>query len=487
MYYLGIDFGGGSSKATLIDERGKVVATSSSEYPTTYAENGLATQKPLDWFNAAVTNIKSILNKGIKAEEIECVCFSAATHTAVLLDENEKVICDSIYWTDTRSKKEKEFLLKEYKDYLFDKCLHLPDTIWTLPELMFLHNNDPELYKKIKHVLFAKDYVRHLFCSSLVTDYIEAEGSMLFDFKNNVWDEKLLALAHLDKSQMPKIVSPLDEVGTVSEWASKESGLSTKTKVICGCTDTAMEVLASGGVKKGDMTLKLATAGRICLVTDKPYPDKNIINYSHLNKGLYYPGSATKSCAASLRWFRDTWGGDYKELDELAAQVPLGSDGLIFHPYLMGELTPHANPNLRGSYFGISSLHSKKHFVRALLEGVAFSLLDCYLYFKKQGINLPEKAFILGGGSKSSLWRQIVSDVLGIELYVTENNDSSFGGSLCAATACGKFASLTDAIKQTQKIIGEVKPNAENHKKYMEIFEKYQKITGFLVEFYKNE
>ena len=487
MYYLGIDFGGGSSKATLIDELGNVIATASSEYPTTYAEDGLATQKPIDWFDAALKNIKSILTTGIDPEQIECICFDAATHTAVLLDENEQVVCDSIYWTDTRSVKEKEFLLKEYKDYLFDKCKHLPDTIWTLPELMYLYNTQPVLYKRIKHVLFAKDYVRHLFCPSLVTDYIEAEGSMLFDFDNNVWDDKLLSLAHLDKSQMPKIVSPLDVVGHISDWASEQSGLSTTTKVICGCTDTAMEVLASGGVKKGDMTLKLATAGRICLVTDKPYPDKNIINYSHLNKGLYYPGSGTKSCASSLRWFRDTLGGTYKELDELAEQVPLGSDGLIFLPYLMGELTPHANPNIRGGYFGISAIHSKKHFVRALLEGVAFSLLDCYLYLKNHGLEVSNKAFALGGGSKSPLWRQIVSDVLGIELYVTENNDSSFGGSLCAATACGKFASLADAIGKTQKIIGNVKPNMENHEKYMKIFKKYQQIANFLVEFYKDE
>ena len=487
MYYLGIDFGGGASKATLIDENGKVISTASSEYPTRYLENGSATQKPLDWFNSAIENIKTILNTGINPEDIECVCFDAATHTAVLLDENENVICDSIYWTDTRSVKEKEFLLKEYKNYLFDKCMHLPDTIWTLPELMFLYNNEPELYKKIKHILFAKDYVRHLFCPGFFTDYIEAEGSMLFDFDKNIWDEKLLTLAHLEVDQMPKILSPLDQIGTICEWASKKSGLSTKTKVICGSTDTAMEVLASGGVKKGDMTLKLATAGRICLVTDKAYPDKNIINYSHLNKGLYYPGSGTKSCASSLRWFRDTFGGSYKELDELAEKVPLGSDGLIFTPYLMGELTPFANPDIRGTFFGISAIHTKNHFVRALLEGVAYSLFDCYLYLKNHGLDLPNKAFVLGGGSKSTLWRQIVSDVLGIELFVTKNNDSSFGGSLCAATASGKFSSLSDAIYKTQEIIGNVKPNMENHKKYLEIFAKYQKISRFSLEFFKNE
>ena len=487
MYYLGIDFGGGSSKATLVNEKGEVIATSTSEYPTTYKEDGLATQKPIDWFNAALINIKSILDKGINPDEIECLSFSAATHTAVLLDENNNVICDSIYWTDTRSVKEKEFLLKNHREYIFDKCKHLPDTIWTLPELMFLNKTSPEQYKRIRHVLFAKDYIRHLFCEGLVTDYIEAEGSMLFDFDKKEWDENLLQLANLSNEQMPKVISPLDVIGAINEKAAKLSGLSTKTKVICGSTDTAMEVLASGGVKEGDMTLKLATAGRICLVTNHVYPDKNIINYSHLNEGLYYPGSGTKSCAASLRWFRDTFGGDYKELDKLAESIPVGSDGLIFLPYLMGELTPYGNPLLKGGYFGISSLHAKGHFVRALLEGVAFSLFDCYSYLKNAGLPLSTKAFVLGGGSKSPLWRQIVSDVLGITLFVTENNDSSFGDCLCALVASKRFVSLESAIRQTQKIIEEVHPNMDNHKKYMEIFKQYKKLGNFVVDFYGKE
>ena len=487
MYYLGIDFGGGSSKATLVNEKGNVLFTASSEYPTIYKENGLATQKPIDWFNAALINIKAILNKGINPKEIECLCFSAATHTAVLLDEKENVVCDSIYWTDTRSVKETKLLQEEYREYIFFKCNHLPDTIWTLPELMFLHNNEPDLYKRIKHVIFAKDYVRHMFCTGLVTDYIEAEGSMLFDVDKKTWDQTLLKLAHLTIEMMPKIISPLDEVGHVSEEASKLSGLSTKTKVICGSTDTAMEVLASGGVKKGDMTLKLATAGRICLVTDKVYPDKNIINYSHLNKGLYYPGSGTKSCAASLRWFRDTFGGNYKDLDKMAKDVPLGSDGLIFLPYLMGELTPYGNPLIKGSYFGISSLHSKGHFIRALLEGVAYSLYDCYSYLNKAGLPLSKEAFVLGGGSKSPLWRQIVSDVLGIKLYVTENNDSSFGDCLCALVASKRFNSLESALRKTQKIVSVITPNMDNHDKYMEIFKNYKKIADFIVNYYGKE
>ena len=484
MLFLGIDFGGGSSKATLINEKGKVIKTASSEYATKYASDGTATQNPKDWYQAALANIKSILSSGVKAEDIECICFDAATHTAVLLDENGEVLADSIYWTDTRSVKEKQYLLDNYSEYIFEKCKHLPDTIWTLPELMYLFKIRPDLKEKVAHVVFAKDYVRHQFAPGYITDYIEAEGSMLYDFENGCWDETLLKLAGLNKEQMPLVLSPLSQVGYISQKASEESGLSTKTKVICGTTDTAMEVFAAGGSKNGDMTLKLATAGRICLVTDQMHPDKNIINYSHINEGLFYPGSGTKSCAASLRWFRDTFGGDYKEYDESIANIPLGSDGLFFHPYLMGELTPLANPNIRGSYFGVSSLHTKAHFIKALYEGVAYSLLDCYKYLKKKGLPVPKKAYVLGGGAKSPVWRQIIADVLGITLVVTENNDSSFGGAICAAISSGVYKNIEEASKKTLKIKCYTRPNRENHKRYQTLYKKYNEITKFIVKFY---
>lgn len=484
MLYLGIDFGGGSSKATLINEKGFVLATASSEYQTKYASDGTATQNPRDWYLAALNNIKAILNKGFNPDDIECLCFDAATHTAVLLDEDGNLLADSIYWTDTRSINEKQYLLDNHAEYIFDKCKHLPDTIWTLPELMYFFNHNVSLKSKVKHVLFAKDYVRHQFCPSYVTDYIEAQGSMLFDFDALKWDRKLLQLAGLDETQMPKIVKPLDIIGTISEKAHKESGLSLKTKVICGTTDTAMEVFASGGVKSGDMTLKLATAGRICLVTNEPHPDKNIINYAHINEGLFYPGSGTKSCAASLRWFRDTFGGDYREYDEMVKDIPLGSDGLFFHPYLMGELTPLANPNIRGSYFGVSSLHTKGHFIKSLYEGVGFSLFDCYNYLKSKGLKVSKTAYVLGGGAKSEVWRQVVSDILGIKLVITENNDSSFGGSICAAIACGVFKNLEEASKKTLKVKGYTKPNMDNHRAYKKLYKKYNEITKFTVKFY---
>lgn len=480
MYVLGVDFGGGASKATLLDETGKVVATATVEYPTYFGEGGKAEQNPMDWYNAACQNIRSVL-QGINPEEVKCLCFDAATHTAVLMDEKGAPVCDSVYWTDTRSVNEKKYLAENFGEVIFEKCKHNVDTIWSLPEILFIKNNYPEIYKKVKKVTFAKDFVRGKFTCDFVTDYIEAQGSMLFDFDKKAWDKELLSIVGLTEKNMPKIVNPLERVGQVCDEAALHTGLKAGTPVICGATDTVMEVFAAGGVNQGDMTLKLATAGRICVVSNEYYPDQNIINYSHLKEGLYYPGSATKSCAASLRWFRDTFDGSFEEFSTLAENIPVGSDGLIFHPYLTGELTPHANPMLRGSFIGVSAGHTKAHFARAVMEGVAMSLLDCKTYLEGKGIKIGNKAYVIGGGAKSSVWRQIVADALKLTLVQTKNNDSSFGSAMCAGIAAGFFKDFDEASKTCQKVIGETKPIAQNTERYAKVFAKYQKISKFLM------
>lgn len=481
MYVLGVDFGGGASKATLLNDKGSVVATATAEYTTAFGHGGKAEQNPLDWYNAACENIRSVLN-GIDESKVKCVCFDAATHTAVLMDDQNNPVCDSVYWTDTRSIKEKLFLGQNYGEEIFSKCKHNVDTIWTLPELLFVKNNYPDTYAKVKKITFAKDFVRGKFTGDFITDYIEAQGTMLFDFDKRVWDEHLLSLVGLTVEQMPKIANPLDLAGYVNEQSAKDSGLKVGTPVICGSTDTAMEVFAAGGVKKGDMTVKLATAGRICIVSDNYVADKNVINYSHVKEGFYYPGSATKSCAASLRWFRDCFGGDFETFSEIAEDIEVGADGLIFHPYLMGELTPHANPSLRGGFTGLSSVHTKAHFVRAVMEGVAMSLLDCKKYLQEKGIAVGDTAFIIGGGAKSKVWKSIVSDVTGLKLISTKVNDSSFGSAMCAGIYAGFFSDYDNAINTCSIKTDITVPNQENFEKYQKIFNKYKKISNFLVE-----
>lgn len=484
-YLLGIDFGGGASKATLLSADGTIAATNTVEYPTYYPKPGFAEQDPADWVKATCENIKAVLKKsGVSSDNIAAVSLDAATHTAVIMDENFNVLKNAIYWTDTRSIEEVQYLKDNYSDIIEKQVLHKPDTIWSLPELLWIKNNEPQTWSKVKKIVFAKDYVRHCLTGDYVTDFIEAEGSMMFDVNTMEWSRELCGVLEIDTDMLPKVVKPTDFVGKITAEASKLCGLCEGTPVICGTTDTVMEVFASGAVKKGQMTLKLATAGRICVVTDKPYPDINLINYSHVIDGLFYPGTATKSCAASYRWFRDTFGEDYAELDEMASKIDVGSDGLVFHPYLNGELTPYANPKLCADFVGVRASHTKAHFARAVLEGVAMSMLDCKTALDELNIYHEDSAVIIGGGGKSPLWRQIVSDALGVRLVTMKYADSSFGSAMLAGVAAGVWKSCEEAVNRCNEVISETLPNSADTEKYMKLFRKYQAVQQALEPIY---
>ena len=487
-YLLGIDFGGGASKATLLSQTGEVAASNTVEYPTYYPADGFVEQNPVDWYNAAKENIAAVIEKSSIAPcDIAAVSLDAATHTAVLCDDEFNVLRPAVYWTDTRSAKQVKILKDNYAELIQEQVLHAPDTIWTLPQLMWIKENEPEIWSRTRKIMFAKDFVRHQLTGDYVTDYIEAEGSMLFDYNTLAWSKELCGILDIDTDMMPQIVNPADTVGTVTKKAAEESGLCEGTPVICGTTDTVMEVFASGAVKEGSVTVKLATAGRICVVTNKSYPNKHLINYSHVIDGLWYPGTATKSCAASYRWYRDTFGGNYKELDEKAAEIEPGCGGLVFHPYLNGELTPYANPMLCGSFTGIRAGHTKAHFTRAVLEGVAMSMLDCKTALEGIGIPHDDTAAVIGGGGNSPLWRQILADCLGITLVQKAYNDSSFGSCMFAGIAAGIFESPQNALDICNKTISETKPDMENHEKYKKLFKRYKAVADALENIYNEE
>ena len=307
---------------------------------------------------------------------------------------------------------------------------------------------------------------------------------MLFDTARGVWSEELCVLAGISTNMLPPVVKPTDVIGAVTGSASELTGLKEGTPVICGTTDTVMEVLAAGAVNLGATTVKLATAGRICVITDKPYPDRDVVNYSHVKDGLWYPGSATKAAASSFRWYRDTFGGDYRELDTGAENAPVGCDGLRFHPYINGELTPYADPKLCGSFIGIRSTHTKGHFTRSVLEGVAFSLLHSKKKLISLGVPCPNTATLIGGGAKSPLWSQIVADCLDMELVITESSDSSLGSAMLAGVAMGVFASFDEAVEKCIHVKRRVTPNPENTKIYNEIFDEYVRVHDALAPIY---
>ena len=484
-YLLGLDFGGGASKATLIDTFGNIVADNTVEYPTLHPMSGACEQNPEHWITALCENTKSLLYKsGIDSADILAVAVDSATHTSLVCDKDFRPLRNAIHWTDTRSRIHADKLYEQMGEEIFKKTYHKPDTIWTLPQLMWLKENEPDLFAKSSYIFFEKDYIRYFLTGVFCTDQIEAEGSMLFDCNTMMWDGELCALADINENMLPTIKKSTDIIGQVTADAAKSTGLKEGTDVICGSTDTVMEVLASGAVSKENITVKLATAGRICVITDKPYPDRHLVNYSHVVDGLWYPGTATKSCAASYRWYRDTFGGDYKQLDESAADISIGCDGLIYHPYLNGELTPYADPMLCGSFTGIRSTHTKAHFTRAVLEGVAYSLLDSKIYLDSLNIPYDNVATAIGGGTKGKLWRQMIADVLGIALKTTESSDSSLGSAMLAGISVGVFNDAADAVAKCVKVNEITYPNFDNTNKYRVFFNKYKKIHDALAEVY---
>ncbi|MDR1828219.1 MAG: xylulokinase [Methylobacteriaceae bacterium] len=499
-YFLGVDVGSSAIKLTLLTEEGIIVATSSREYETYYPRVAWAEQDPESWVTGFVESFRALVrNTGVNPNEIKALCPSSATHTSVLLDEECKPVRRVIFWTDQRSVAETQALQQDYGDYIFNKCYNYPEPMWTLPQIQWVMKNEPEIYKKTKRILFAKDYIRYRICPVYCTDYIDALGSMFMDAETSTWDPKLCAMIGFKPEDMPKIVKPSDVIGTVCPEMAELTGLSRDTQVVAGASDTALEVFAAGAVRPGQMTVKMATAGRICVMTEKAYPNRLLVNYRCVVDGLWYPGTGTRSCASSYRWFKDSFGqyeselskksggkeSSYDFLNKGAADVPLGAEGLFFHPYLLGEFVPYRDPYLRASFVGASMKHGKGHFVRAVMEGVAFSLLDCLHVIRE--LNMPvgnEPARGLGGGAQSPMWRGILCDVLGLPIAKAEVDDSSFGAAMFAAVATGAFKDPVEAADRCIKIKEISQPNMENHKRYQDYFVVYKQIQAALQPIY---
>ncbi len=487
-FVLGVDIGSGSVKLTLLSRSGKITGTAGCEYPTFYPHVGWCEQEPEDWCKAFGTALQALLtDTGVKAEQIKALSLDAATHTAVLLDAHKQVIRKAILWTDQRCRQQVQYLSANHLELIRTQTLNTPTTVWTLPQFMWLQQEEPEVWAKVRKILFAKDYLRYRMTGTLETDHIDAAGSMFYDVMGQCWSEELCRIGKIDMAWLPELRDPADEAGQVTEAAAGEFGLAAGTKVLVGTTDTVMEVLAAGNVEPGHTTVKLATAGRICVISDHKLDSKFIFNYRHVVPGMWYPGTGTASCANSYRWYRDAIGREpFAQLNVPAEDIAPGSDGLMFHPYLNGELTPYNDPELKGSYTGISASHTTAHFTRATLEGVAFSLRDCLETLKAMEVPMT-RVRIIGGGAKGLLWRQIVADVLGLEMQKVKVDDSSFGTAMLAAVGIGWFESYAKAAEACVEIDSVSKPEPANTAVYDKLFVRYKAIHDALAPIYQEK
>lgn len=486
-YMIGIDIGSGGCKVTIVDEGGNVTGSGYREYPTYYPHPGWSEQEPREWYQALIFTLKNALTDGaISPQEIVSIAIGAATHTMVLLDERNEVLRPAILWTDKRTISQVEALRNNYGSEIIRETLHMANVNWTLPYLVWVRENEPEIWKRAKKLLMPKDYIRFKLTGVLATDWMDAHGTLIFNVLKREWSEKICDLTGISESILPPVYPPDKIVGGLTKTAAKELGLLEGTPVVTGTTDQASEAFGSGVVEPGQGIIKIATAGNVAVVTKDSHPNPpKVYAYFHIKPTYWYTLAGTISCAVCYRWLRDSLcgeetaeagkrGGDpYELMDQLAERAPVGCEGLIFHPYLQGAIW---NPYLRADFIGITPRHRKEHFIRAVLEGVAFSLYNCVMELETLGVEIKDFR-IIGGGARSALWRQIVCDMVGRNLIRPKIDDSSFGTALIGGLGIGLFKSVEDAVKQCVQHIDVIQPNVKNHEIYLQLFEVYKKVS----------
>jgi len=477
-FVIASDLGSGSCKTLVVDPRGRVVGVAQQEYPTAYLRPGWVEQNPEDWYHAFCATVRAALqHSGVSPTQIAGVGIVGVTHNTVLLDAHDKPLCPSILLFDTRSTAEVQTILDKWGDHVFARTLNDATPVWSWPQLLWIRNNAPEVWQATRRLLFQKDYVRHRLAPSLVTDVIDAGGSLLFDPVAERWITEFCDDLGVDPAWLPAVVHPLTVVSQVSRQGAQDTGLVAGTPVIAGTTDTVAEVLGSGAVRSGSACVKLASVGRIAVVTPEPVRRPHILNYRHVLDGLWYPGTASKSAASAFRWLRDVLWPDldqpssYQQMDEAAAQTPPGADGLLFHPHLMGEWAPYWDEKMRADFIGLTTRHTRAHLTRAVLEGVAFSLKDALSELESLGVNAVDIRLI-GQGSRSALWSNIVANVLNRPLAIPEQPDAAYGSALITAMGVGLIA--PEALESLIAIKSRIEPDADAARDYAELFDIYR-------------
>ena len=449
---LGIDYGTGGCKVTALGTDGSFAGEASVEYKTYHDHPGWSEQEPQDWWDALCAALSKLKDKGVDLSSIAAAALDGSTHNAVLMDA----------------------------------AYQMPAPTWTLPQMMWLKAHEPDVLARTEHVLFVKDYVRYLLTGNAATDRIEAQGTLFFNMEKMDWDEELVMMAGLQPANLPSFIAPTDVAGYVTASAAAATGLPEGMPVVCGSSDSAVEDYGAGAVEPGDLILKLATAGNVNSMTADAHPHPKTLTYSHIVPGMWYSVSATNAAALCQRWMRDTWGfADYGIMDKEAATSPLGANGVFFHPYLQGERCPYWDPALRASFTGVSIASKRGDFCRALLEGVAFSLRDCYGTLQEMGLPV-KRIFLIGGGARSKLWSEIVCNVFNRPVAVPVPGDASFGACLLAGTGIGVFSDVKDAVAKCLHIDRTIAPNPVAAEKYDALYVVYRQIHDALAPVYQS-
>lgn len=485
---LGIDFGTSSLKCMLIECSGAVIAESEGNYTTYTKHKGWSEQEPSEWLTALKEAIDQLWQIAPDSKEkVACIGICSAAHIPVLLDKNKRPLRKAILWTDQRSQKQVEWLKKNYGQYITDTTGNQVSTTWTLPQLRWVLENEPEIIEKTKYFLTSKDYILFSLTDAIATDTTSASSTLFYSPENKQWDGLLLEQTGLCYEVLPQVVDPLDIAGVTTKEAAAKFNLPENIPVIAGMMDSSAELIAAGAAKRKQGLIRLGTAGGIMPVFSEMQSSPGLISYPHPIDGLWYQQAGTNSCTLSLQWLRNFFKTSgkpdlsYSELDDMVEAAQPGADGLIFHPYLQGERTPYWEPFLRASFIGAGLNHSNEDFARAVMEGVGYSLRDCMRLFNDDTVN---HYVMVGGGSKSRVWPQIIADILNTPISLVNNGNSTYGIALAAATATGFYDDITETIDKCVKYDKTIYPNKDRARYYKSNFDKYHKIKVALTPVY---
>jgi xylulokinase len=483
-YVLGVDVGTGGTRAVLVDRAGGIVSSATAEHvPFASPKIGWAEQDPHDWYQAAGSAIRQALSQGgISPSSVLAAGFAGQMHGAVLLDENDEVIRPSLIWCDQRTQAQCDWLnAKLGEQKIIELTCNPALTNFTLTKLLWVRDNEPDNWGRFRRVLLPKDYVRFRLTGEHAMDVAEASGTLMLDVTHRRWSNEMMSASELPMSCLPKLYESPEVCGRITAKGAAHTGLNEGTPVVAGAGDQAGGAVGMGIVRAGAVSATIGTSGVVFAATDTPAMDKRgrVHTFCHAVPGRWHVMGVTQAAGLSFRWLRDlvrnSGGGfSYDDLTREAAAVPAGSDGVLWAPYLMGERTPHLDPNARGTLTGLAASHTRAHVTRAVLEGVAFSLKDTFSLFSE--MNVPVRNIRLGGGgARSALWRQIQADVYAHEVEILAAEEgAAYGAALLAGVGAKLWNSVEEACDAVVKVQRRVTPESAAFQAVQKQYENYR-------------
>lgn len=477
MLFIGVDLGTSAVKLLLMDENGKIKKTVSREYPLYFPHPGWSEQKPEDWYIQSMDGLKELL-KDEKKEEVAGISFGGQMHGLVLLDENDEVIRPALLWNDGRTYEECDYLNNVIgKEKLSEYTANISFTGFTAPKILWVKNKEPENFARIKKIMLPKDYLAYRLSGVHCTDVSDASGMLLFDVKNRTWSKEMCEICSVKPEWLAKVYESYEVVGTLKKEVAEELGIPAEAKVIAGAGDNAAAAVGTGTVGDGRCNISLGTSGTIFISSRKFGVDKNnaLHSFDHAD-GTYHLMGCMLSAASCNKWWMDEILKTKEYAREQEGIDKLGENHVFFLPYLMGERSPHNNPNARGTFTGITMDTTREDMTQAVLEGVAFALRDSLEVAKSLGIPIT-RTKICGGGAKSPLWCKMIANILNLKVDKIESEEGpALGAAMLAAVGCGVYGSVEEIAEKMVKVVDTIEPDPSIAAKYDEKYAQFKQI-----------